>query len=193
MSGQQARLAKISIGMDYAVCPVYDRLIVVSLRDQTARAGVFQSLVFQRSDPVSRDGIAGLLEWIVAVAGIVAVLAIGSVLVRDLRTVSAVTPVIAHEETLPDPPATVPARSVSVPVLLLSDGAELRVGDTAAELTRRLGSGAEVAPATIDRIPSGDRVTRFYAQGGQRFAVVLEPLASDGQMRIAAIYLPSSR
>ena len=141
----------------------------------------------------TRARVSSLLEWVAAFACIVAVLAIGSVLVRDLRTVSAVTPVIAHEETLPDPPATVPARSVSVPVLLLSDGAELRVGDTAAELTRRLGSGAEVAPATIDRIPSGDRVTRFYAQGGQRFAVVLEPLASDGQIRIAAIYLPSSR
>jgi hypothetical protein len=56
-----------------------------------------------------------------------------------------------------------------------------------------MGAGAEVAPPTIDRTPSGDRVTRFYADGGQRFAVVLEPLAGDGQARVAAIYLPSSR
>ena len=37
--------------------------------------------------------------------------AIGSVLIRDFRTVSALTPVIAHEEAIVDPPAAVPARS----------------------------------------------------------------------------------
>jgi mRNA-degrading endonuclease toxin of MazEF toxin-antitoxin module len=50
-----------------------------------------------------------------------------------------------------------------------------------------------VAPPTIDRTPAGDRVTRFYAQNGQRFAVVLQPFAGDGQVRVAAIYLPSFR
>src|SRR5690349_2281020 len=142
---------------------------------------------------VTRARFRSALEWLAAFAGIVAVLAIGSVVVRDLRTVTAVTPVIAHEEILPDPPASVPARSVSVPVLLLSDGSELHVGDTAAELDARIGARAEVAPATIDRTPTGNRVTRFYAQSGQRFAVVLQPLSGDGQARVAAIYLPSSR
>jgi hypothetical protein len=141
----------------------------------------------------TRARITSLLEWFVAAACIIAVLAIGSVLVRDLRTVSAVTPVIAHEEAVPDPPSTVPARSVSVPVLLLADGAELRVGDTAAVLATRLGRDAEAAPPTVDRTAAGDRITRFYAQNGQRFAVVLQPLAGDGEERVAAIYLPSSR
>jgi len=140
-----------------------------------------------------RARVSSLLEWIGALAVISGLIALGSVLVRDLRTVSAVTPVIAHEETIADPPATVPARSVSVPVLLLSDGAQLRVGDAAAELTTRLGRDAEVAPRAIDRTSSGERETRFYAQGGQRFAVVLQALAGDGQVRVAAIYLPSSR
>jgi hypothetical protein len=141
----------------------------------------------------TRARVSSLLEWLVAAACIVAVLAIGSMLVRDFRAVSALTPVIADEESLPDPPAAVPSRSVSVPVLLLSEGTALRVGDTAAELSALMGAGAEVAPPTIDRTPSGDRVTRFYAQGGQRFAVVLEALAGDGQARVAAIYLTSSR
>ncbi len=140
-----------------------------------------------------RARVSSLLEWIAALAVISGLIALGSVLVRDLRTVSAVTPVIAHEETIADPPATVPARSVSVPVLLLSDGAQLRVGDAAAELPTRLGRDAEVAPRAIDRTSSGERETRFYAQGGQRFAVVLQALAGDGQVRVAAIYLPSSR
>ena len=141
----------------------------------------------------TRASITSLLEWLAAAAGIIAVLAIGSVLVRDLRTVSAVTPVIAHEDAIADPPSAVPSRSVSVPVLLLADGAELHVGDTAEALAKRLGPNAEAAPPTIDRTPAGERVTRFYAQNGQRFAVVLQPLGGDGQVRIAAIYLPSSR
>jgi hypothetical protein len=69
----------------------------------------------------------------------------------------------------------------------------LHVGDAAAELETRLGSLPEVAPPAIDRTPVGQRVTRFYAQNGQRFAVVVEPLAGDGEARVAGIYLPSSR
>lgn len=141
----------------------------------------------------TRARVTSLLEWLVAAACIIAVLAIGSVLVRDVRTVAAVTPVIANEAAIPDPPSTVPSRSVAVPVLLLAGGAELRVGDTAEVVAARLRPDAEVAPATIDRTPAGDRVTRFYAQNGQRFAVVLQPLAGDGHVRVAAIYVPSSR
>ena len=141
----------------------------------------------------ARASVMSLLEWLAAAAGIVAVLAMGSVLVRDFRKVSAVIPVIAHEEAIPDPPSTVPARSVAVPVLLLADGAELRVGDTADVMAARLRRDAEVAPPSVDRTPAGDRITRFYAQNGQRFAVVLQPFADGGQVRIAAIYLPSSR
>ena len=141
----------------------------------------------------TRARFGSLLEWLVAIGCIVAVLALGSVLVRDFRTVSAVTPVIAHEEGAPDSPASVPARSVSVPVLVLPDGAALHVSDPASELSRLIAAGAEVAPPTIDRTPGGDRVTRFFAHGGQRFAVVLGPPGGDGQAGVAAIYLPSSR
>jgi hypothetical protein len=141
----------------------------------------------------SRARVLSVLEWIAAIICIIGVMAIGSVLVRDLRTVSAVTPVIAHEEPIPDPPAAVPARSVAVPMLLLSDGSALRVGDTVTDLSKRLGADAEVAPRAIDRTAAGERETRFFARGGQRFAVVLEPLAGDGEARVGAIYVPSSR
>lgn len=141
----------------------------------------------------TRARTSSLLEWVAAVACMIGLAAIGSVVLRDLRNVSAVAPVIAHEEPPPAPPAVIPPRSVSVPVLLLADGAELHVGDTAAEVSAKLGAQGEVSPAAVDRTSSGERVTRFYAVGGQRFAVVFEPLAGDGQARVAAIYLPSSR
>jgi len=141
----------------------------------------------------TRARVSSLFEWLVALACILAVVAIGSVLMRDIGNVTAIAPVIANEETLPDPPATVPPRSVSVPVVLLADGSELRVGDTA-DVLMHIGAGAEVAPPTIDRTALGERVTRFYAQqNGQRFTVVLQPLAPDGEVRVTAIYLPAAR
>jgi len=141
----------------------------------------------------TRARVSSLFEWLVALACILAVVAIGSVLMRDLTNVTAIAPVIAHEEALPDPPATVPPRSVSVPVVVLADGSQLRVGDTSAEVSAHISANSEVAPPSIDRTALGERVTRFYAQNGQRFAVVLEPLAADGEVRVAAIYLPAAR
>ena len=137
----------------------------------------------------TRARFGSLLEWILAAVCIVAILAIGSIAVREFRTVAAVTPVIAHEAALPDPPAAVPSRAISVPMLLLPNGVELRVGDPAAEVVSRLGRQAEVAAPSIDRSASGERVTRFYEQGGTRFVVVLEPFADDAQVRVAAIYV----
>jgi hypothetical protein len=141
----------------------------------------------------TRARISSLFEWVIAAGCIVGVIAIGSVVMHDLPRVAAVAPVIAHEEPPPDPPATVPPRSVSVPVILLPDGSELHVGDSVADVTSRLGTGAEVAPPTTDRTSSGARVTRFYAHNGQRFAIVLQPLGADGQVRVSAIYLPTTR
>jgi len=141
----------------------------------------------------TRARVSSLVEWLAALACILAVMAIGSVLMRDISKVTAVAPVIAHEEAVPEPPASVPPRSVSVPVVLLADGSELRVGDTAATVSTHLGGDAEVAPASIDRTTSGERVTRFYSQNGQRFVVVLQPLAVGRDVRVAAIYLPAAR
>ena len=138
----------------------------------------------------TRARFGSLLEWILAASCIIAVLAIGSIAVREFRTVSALTPVIAHEApSLQDPPAAVPSRAVSVPVLLLPNGVEVRVGDAGAQLASRLGREAEVSPPSVDRMPTGNRVTRFYEQSGMRFVVVLERFAGDGEVRVAAIYL----
>ena len=137
----------------------------------------------------TRARVGSLLEWTLAAACIIAILALGSLAVREFRTVAAVTPVIAHEAALPDPPAAVPPRAVSVPVLLLPNGVELHVGDPAAEVASRLSRQTEVAAPSIERSAAGERVTRFYEQGGTRFVLVLEPSAGDAQVRVAGIYL----
>ena len=58
-------------------------------------------------------------------------------------------------------PVAVPARAISVPVLLLLDGKEVRVGDPVDAVARTLGRGAEVGRQLVDRGALGDRLTRF--------------------------------
>lgn len=139
----------------------------------------------------TRVRVTSILEWAVAAVLILATLAIGSFIAREFRTVDAVTPVIA--DTVPaavqPAPAGVPARAVSVPVLLLSDGQDVGVGETLAQIAARLGRQAEVGMELVERAVNGERLTRFYEHAGSRFVLVFEPFARDAEPRIAAIYL----
>jgi hypothetical protein len=136
----------------------------------------------------TRVRVVSLLEWVVAAFVLAAVALFGSIVVREIRTVHPVTPVSARE-TLPDPPvpAGIPARAVSVPVLLLSDGNSVRVGQSLEAVTLRLGEAT--AAQSVERAPKGDRLTRFYDYAGVRFVLVFEPFERNGRPRVAAIYL----
>jgi hypothetical protein len=138
-----------------------------------------------------RARFGSALEWLVAAAFIVAILLIGSVVWRELRTVSATLPVSAHEPRAATavPPAGVPARAVSVPVLLLPGGHSVRVGEGVAAIAARLGRQAEVGTQTVERARFGERLTRFYEHLGSRFVLVFEPFEERGEPKVAAIYL----
>ena len=139
-----------------------------------------------------RARFGSVLEWLVAAAFIVVVLAIGAVVWRELRTVSATLPVIAHEaqaDAAPAPPAGVPPRAVSVPVLLLPGGQSVRVGESVAAIAARLGRQAEIGSQTVERGRFGERLTRFYEHLGTRFVLVFEPFEDRGEPKVAAIYL----
>jgi hypothetical protein len=138
-----------------------------------------------------RARFGSALEWLVAAAFIVALIAVGSIVWRELRTATATLPVIAHEpqaETAA-PPAGVPARAVSVPVLLLPGGNAVRVGEGVAAIAARLGRQAEVGTQTVERARFGERLTRFYEHLGTRFVLVFEPFEEKGEPKVAAIYL----
>ena len=134
--------------------------------------------------------IGALVEWALAAAAMVALLAGGSFLVRELRSVSTATPVMAGEvpASLIIPPAVVPPGAVSLPMLLLGDGREVRLGETRSAVVARLGQIVEAAAPAIERVPNGERVTRSYEYGGTRFHLVFEPLDSTAEPRLAAIY-----
>ena len=124
-----------------------------------------------------------------------AMLAAASVVVREFRTVTSALPVMSRETPAPAPgpvlptPASIPSRAVSVPVLLLPDGKELRVGETVSAVGRLMGTGDDTPPSSLERGPNGARITRFYERAGTRFVLVLEPFEQNAEARVAAIYL----
>ena len=135
---------------------------------------------------------ASALEWGVAAAFLAATVAVASLILhQDMRGSSlraasspaAAAPVAAI-------PAAVPVGAVSVPVLPFRDGKEIRVGDTAAAVTARLGRTAESGREEADRGRLGQRLTRFYEYADFRVIVVYEPFEKNGEPRVSAIYLP---
>jgi len=139
----------------------------------------------------TRDGFrfAPALEWLVAAGFLVATLAVVSLIVRELRT----SPVPAAPQIMAAMPASlpaaVPARAISVPVLLLLDGRQVKVGDTVEQVAALLGRAAETGTQVVDRGAVGERLTRFYEIQGTRFLLVFEPFERSGELRVAAIYL----
>jgi hypothetical protein len=131
-----------------------------------------------------------ILEWAVAAAMMLAVLAAGSGVFREFRTVRAVVPVIAGESHFYyDAPADIPPRAVSVPLLLLANGGELRVGDRASVVAARIAGTVTVVSESIERSAYRERLTRFYNDVGVQFAIVFEALDQDPEPKVAAIYL----
>lgn len=137
----------------------------------------------------TRARMGSAIEWALATTFVVVSVAIGSIALREFRTVTAVMPVIAHESTPSVAPSGVPARAVSVPVLLLADGRAVKVGDSAGDVAAQLGREAEVGTQTIERTSLGNRLTRLYELGEKRFFLVFEALQKDAEPRVAGIYL----
>ena len=141
----------------------------------------------------SRSGlrVGPVVEWLIAAAFLCATVAVGSLIVKELRTSSpAARPSQASRPEVTTIPAAIPARAVSVPVLPFLDGKEVRVGETASVVAARLGRAAESGRQEVDRGTLGERLTRFYEYGGSRFILVFEPFERNGEPRVAAIYLP---
>ena len=138
----------------------------------------------------ARFRFGAIVEWAVAAAVIIAVVALAFFMDREVRNVNAVTPVIAREAPAPvlTPPAAIPPGAIAVPLLLLSDGTKISIGETVSEVVARLPRSAEVAPPSVERAPHGERVTRTYEHHGIRFRLVVEPFDKGAEPRITAIY-----
>jgi hypothetical protein len=127
-------------------------------------------------------------EWIVAAAFLLATFSVGLLIVRELGSMGSPSPRII-EESAPAPPAAVPAETISVPVLLLLDGKQIRLGDSLDKITGLLGREAEVGTQAVGHGPLGERLIRYYEHAGTRFILVFEPFERDGAPRVTGIHI----
>jgi len=137
----------------------------------------------------TRVRFGSVLEWVIAAGCILLAVGIGSIALREIDAFRPVTPVIAEGAHIPEPPAGVPPRAVSVPMLLLSNGTQMRVGDRASDIAAQINAGWQVGSDALERGAHGERVTRTYDDGGTQFTLVFEPMDDGAEQRIAAIYL----
>ncbi len=138
-----------------------------------------------------RFRLAPVFEWVVAALFLIATLAVGSMILRELRPSQPVRGAVpAARPLVASIPAAVPPRAVSVPLLPFLDGKEIRIGESVSAVAARLGRAAESGRQEIDRGSLGERLTRFYEYAGSRFILVFEPFERNGEARVAAIYLP---
>jgi hypothetical protein len=137
-----------------------------------------------------RFSLAPMFEWAVAALFLTATVAVGSMILRELTPPPPVRAEPAARPVIASIPAAVPARAVSVPVVPFLDGKEIRIGETVSAVAARLGRAAESGRQEVDRGSLGERLTRFYEYAGSRFILVFEPFERNGEVRVAAIYLP---
>lgn len=133
-----------------------------------------------------RFRIAAALEWCVAAAFLGATVLVGAMILHELNTTPRPSAAVLPPVSVP---SVIPEGAVSVPVLPLADGTELKIGDTVAAVAGRLGRAAESGRQEVDRGLLGERLTRFYDYAGSRFILVFEPFERDGELKVAAIYL----
>ena len=138
----------------------------------------------------SRHRLVAVFEWLVAAAFLMATVAVGAMIVGELRVPPPAPPIPVARPSVATIPAAVPARAVSVPMLPLVGGKELKIGATVPAVAAQLGRAAELGRQEVDRGSLGERLTRFYEYAGSRFILVFEPLERNGEARLAAIYLP---
>src|SRR4051812_28767706 len=131
------------------------------------------------------------LEWVLAAAFLACVIAVGVLIVGELRAAPMpprAAPVARVLST--SVPPSVPARAVSVPALPFQDGKEIKVGDSVSAVATTLGRAAELGRQDVDRGSLGERLTRYYEYDGARFILVFEPFELQGEAKLSAIYLP---
>jgi hypothetical protein len=143
-------------------------------------------------DVTVRTRFGGAVEWAIAVAFLAATVAVGSLIVREMRAAPAASaPAATITTSVPAPlPASVPERAVSIPALPLADGSDIKLGQSLTAVSMRLGRAAESGRQEVDRGALGERLTRFYEHEGVRFILVFEPFEKNGEPRVAGIYLP---
>jgi hypothetical protein len=127
-----------------------------------------------------RDPAAEHLQWAVAAGLVTALLVIGLLAVRELRFAP---PSFVDADDAPSS-TDVPREAVSVPLLILTAGHHVEVGEPRLDALAQLGS-LPLLKRAEETGPLGTREVRSY----QGLTLVFEPFERAGDSRVAGIYL----
>ena len=137
----------------------------------------------------TRRRFGSVVEWLVAGVCATAGVAMPPTVTAEFRSVRPVVPVSATEAQPAVSLPGIPPGVVSVPLLLLSDDRELRVGERLVDVAGRLGSAIQPVSESVDDVRGRRQISRFYDQDGVRFILVFDSAGRDADARLAAIFL----
>ena len=137
----------------------------------------------------TRLRFGSILEWLFAAAFVAGLALLAASFLLEVQHVRPVMPVQAEPAPAHQTPTAVPPGAVSVPMLHLANGREVRLGDRLSEVTARLGAASRAAVESLERTATHEDITRFYEYAGTTFVVVFEALERNVEPRVAAIYL----
>ncbi len=137
----------------------------------------------------SRLRLGSAAEWTVAFVFLLATVGVSILIVHEMTAITRPASESAPATIPAAVPAALPALSIPVPALRLSDGREVRLGDTIDRVSQLLGREAETGEQVGEQGRIGLRLTRVYELARMRFTIVFEPFERNGELRVAGIYV----
>jgi hypothetical protein len=138
---------------------------------------------------VSRRRFGSLVEWLLAAGFFAAGIVSLSIAADQFRDVDAIVPVIANEAPAPTPVLGIPAGVVSLPILQLGAGREVRLGQTLDDVVARLGTAAQLVSESAGDTDGRPHLIRSYLENRLQFILVFDAERTTAA-RLSAIYMP---
>jgi hypothetical protein len=131
--------------------------------------------------------IRSVLEWLGAAAILLGALWLVS---GHLRDWVGPQPAALAEDAADDEVSGIPIGATQVPLLVLLDGTEIKVGDAHGRLLKVLDEKHATGPSQTTHGDYGERWVRAYRHGTTKFIVVCERREPTEILKVVAIYLP---
>lgn len=137
----------------------------------------------------TRRRFGSFVEWLFAAACAAGVVMAMASAVHEIRNGRAVVPVSAEAMADASSIAGVPPDVVKVPILLLANKREVRIGERLADVGEHLGSAARLVSESFEETAVGRRITRFYDDLGVQFVIVFDAVGQSADPRVSAIFI----
>jgi hypothetical protein len=130
--------------------------------------------------------IRSVLEWLGAAAILLGVLWLVS---GHIQEWTGARPSIVGDATDDEVPG-IPLGATQVPLLVLLDGTEIKVGDAHAHVMKVLDEEHATGPSETTHGDYGERWIRAYRHGTTKFIVVCERNDPAAPLKVVGVYLP---